>query len=123
MINDNITWDTEPGDNFIEYEEGNNILVRFSCGHGLDPLSKVFYDHDNVLMPTSQSWVAINEVHPPLSEGTDGNDWVKRGRMRAHFLIEHLARVTLLNCFNTIFKDIRLEINGSQILLGCRKPR
>jgi hypothetical protein len=114
MISDNLTRDTEPGDNLIEYKEGGSIPIGFNFRHGLDPLSKVVDDHDNVLMPPSQSWVAIHKVHPPLGEGTDGNDWVKRGWMRAHFLSEHLAGVTLLNCFNTIFKDRWPEITGSQ---------
>jgi hypothetical protein len=79
MINENITLDTEPGDNLIEYEKGCSLPIRFNCRNVLDPLSKVVNGHDNVLMPPSRSWVAINEVHPPLGEGTDGNDWVKRG--------------------------------------------
>jgi hypothetical protein len=74
MINDNLTRDTEPGDNLIEYEEGDNLSIRFNCRHGLDPLGKVVDDHDNVLMPPSRSWVAIHEVHPPLGEGINGND-------------------------------------------------
>jgi hypothetical protein len=42
--------------------------------------------------------------------------------MQVHFSSEHLARVTLLNCFNAIFKDRWLEITGSQNFLGFRKP-
>jgi hypothetical protein len=42
--------------------------------------------------------------------------------MRVHFLSEHLAGVTLLNRFDTIFKDSRTKITGSQDFLGCRKP-
>jgi hypothetical protein len=121
MISDNLTRDTEPGDNFIEYEEGDNLPVIFNCRHGLNPLIKVFDNHNNVIIPPSRSWVAIHEFHPSLGEGTDGNDWVKRGWMRVHFLSEHLARVTLLNHFNTIFKYIWPQITGSQNFLGCRK--
>jgi hypothetical protein len=51
MISDNLTQDTELGDNMIEYEEGDNIPIKFNHRHGLDPLSKVVDDHDNVLMP------------------------------------------------------------------------
>jgi hypothetical protein len=55
-------------------------------------------------------------VYPwPYGEGTDDNDWVKRGWVRAHFPSEHLVGVTLLNCFYTIFKDSRTEITGSNI--------
>ena len=105
MISDNLTRDSKPSYNLIEYEEGNIILFGFNCKHGLDPLSKVVYDHDNVLMPPSRSWVAIHKVHPPLGEGTGGNEWMERGWMRVNFPSEHLARVTLLNRFNAIFKN------------------
>ena len=53
MINDNLTQDTEPGDNLIEYEEGYILPIGFNCRHGLDPLIKVVDDHNNVLMPPS----------------------------------------------------------------------
>jgi hypothetical protein len=104
MISDNLTRDSEPGYNLIEYEEKSSLTIGFNCRHGLNPLSKVFYSHDNVLMPHSQSWVAIHKIHPPLGEGTDGNDWMERGWTRAHFLSEHMEGVTLLNCFEAIFK-------------------
>jgi hypothetical protein len=74
MINENITRDSESGYNLIEYEEGSSLPVGFNCRHGFIPLSKVVYDHDNVLIPPSQSWVSIHKVHPPLGEGTDSND-------------------------------------------------
>jgi hypothetical protein len=81
MINDNITQDYEPSYNFIGYKEGNSITIIFNCRHGLDPLSKVVYDHNNVLMPPIRSWVSIHKVHPPLGEGIDGNDGMERGWM------------------------------------------
>jgi hypothetical protein len=113
MISDSLTRDTESGDNFIEYEEGDSLPIGFNCRNGLGPLIKVVYGHDNVLMPPIQSWVSIHKVHPPLGEGTNGNDWVKKGWMRAHFPSEHLARVTLLNRFTIIFKDRWPKITGS----------
>jgi hypothetical protein len=67
MISDNLTQDFEPGDNLNEYEESDNISIRFNYRDGLDPLSKVVYDHDNVLMPPSRSWVVLtgeNERSP-----------------------------------------------------------
>ena len=81
MISDNLTRDTELGDNLIEYEEGDSLPIRFNCRHGLGPLSKVVDDYDNVFMPPRQSIVAIYEFHPPLGEGTDGNEWMERGWM------------------------------------------
>jgi hypothetical protein len=122
MINDNLTQDYEPGYNLIEYEEGISLTIRFNCRHGLDLLSKVVYDHDNVMMTSSRSWVAIHKIFPPLGEGTDGNDWMERGWMRVHFSSEHLIGVTLLNLVDAIFKNRRQKINVSQNFLGCRKP-
>jgi hypothetical protein len=74
MITDNITQDSERGYNLIEYEEGDSLTIVFNYRHGLDPLSKVVYDHDDVLIPPNRSWVEIHKVHPPLGEGTDSND-------------------------------------------------
>jgi hypothetical protein len=122
MISDNLTQDTESSDILIENKEGDSIPIIFKCRHGLDPLSKLVYDHDNLLIPPSQSWVAIHKVHPPLGEGTNGNDWVKRGWVRAHFPSEHLVGVTLLNLLNAIFKDRWPKIISSQNCLGCCKP-
>jgi hypothetical protein len=104
MINDNLTWDFEPGDNLIEYKEGDSILIGFNCRHGLNPPIKVVYGHDNVVMPPNRCWFAIDKVYPPRGEGTDDNDWMERGWMRVHFPSEHLEGMTLLNHFNTIFK-------------------
>ena len=123
MISDNLTRDTEPGDNLVEHEEGWSLPIGFYGRHGFGPLGKVFDNHDNVLIPPSRSWVAIDEIYPPLGEGTNVNDWVKGGWVRALFSSEHLGGVTLLNCFNTIFKDGGPKLIGSQDFLGCHKPR
>jgi hypothetical protein len=118
MISDNLTRDTEPGDNLVENEEGCSVPIGFYGRHGLHPLSKVVDGDDNVLMPPNRSWVAIDEIYPPLGEGTDDNDLVKRVWVRAHFSSEPLVGVTLLNRFNAIFKYSRPEIIGSQDFLG-----
>jgi hypothetical protein len=47
MISDNLIWDSKHGYNLIEYEEGDSLPVKFNSRHGLGPLSKLFYDHDN----------------------------------------------------------------------------
>jgi hypothetical protein len=122
MISDNLTRDIKPGDNLVEYKKTCSLPIRFHGRHGFDPLGEVVDNHDNVLIPPSRSWVAINEIYSPLSEWTDGNDWVERGWVRVHFLSEHLAGVTLLNHFNTIFKYGGPQVTGSQDFLGCRKP-
>jgi hypothetical protein len=123
MVSDNINRDTELSDNLIEYEKIYSLPIRFHSRHGFDPLGEVVNIHDNVLMPPSRIWVAINEIYSSLSEGTDGNDWVERGLVQKHFSSEHLAGVTLLNCFNTIFKDGGPKLTISQDCLGCHKPR
>jgi hypothetical protein len=51
MFSDNLTRDTEPSDNLIEYEEGCSLPIRFNCSHGLGPLINLVDDHDNVLIP------------------------------------------------------------------------
>jgi hypothetical protein len=51
MISDNLTRDTKSGDNLIEYEEGDSLPIGFNCRNVFDPLNKVVYDHDNVLIP------------------------------------------------------------------------
>jgi hypothetical protein len=79
MISDNITQDTEPGDNLVEYENICSLPIGFHGRHGFGHLGEVVNSHNNVLMPPRRSWVAINEIYSPLSEGTDGNDWVERG--------------------------------------------
>jgi hypothetical protein len=122
MISDNLTRDTEPGDNLVEHEEGCSLPIGFYSRNGFSPLGKLVDNHDDVLIPPNRSWVAIDEIYPPLGEGTDDNDWVKRGWVRTHCLKENLARVTLLNHFNAILKDDGLEVTDSQDFLGFRKP-
>jgi hypothetical protein len=69
MVSDNLTWDTEPGDNLIEYEEGCSLPIRFNCSHGLDPLIKVVDDHDNVLMPQDEVGLQSMKSTPHLVKG------------------------------------------------------
>jgi hypothetical protein len=123
IINDNINRDSEPRNNLIEHEECSSIAIVFNCRHGLNSLGKVVYDHNNVLTAPSRSWVAIHKIQPPLGEGTDGNDWMKRGWMQENISSEHLEGVTLLNHFNIIFKKTWPKITDSQFFLGCRKPK
>jgi hypothetical protein len=105
MISDNLLWDSKPGYNLVEYEECCRLTIGFNSRHGLCPFSEVIHGHNNMLMPTSQSWATVHKIYPPLGEWINGDDWVKRGWMRVHFLRKHLARVTLLDRFNIIFKN------------------
>jgi hypothetical protein len=123
VISDNITQDSEPGYNLIEHKKCSGLTMIFNYKNGLSPLTKVVYGRNNVLMPPSRSWVAIHNIHPPLSEGTDSIEWMERGWMRVHIPSEHLAGVTLINCFDTIFKNRWPKITGSQNFRCFRKPR
>jgi hypothetical protein len=69
MVSDNITWDTEPGDNLIEYEEVFNLPIGFNCSHGLGPLSKVVDNHDNVLIPLDEVGLQLMKSTPHLVKG------------------------------------------------------
>jgi hypothetical protein len=122
IISDNVTRDSEPGYNLIEYEEGTSITIGFNYRHGLKKLGKVVYDHDNVLIPPNRSWVSIHKIHPPLGEGTNGADSIERGWIQVHFPSEHLVGVTLLDRFDAIFKDRWPKITISHNFLGCHKP-
>jgi hypothetical protein len=69
MVSDNITWDTEPGDNLIEYEESCSIPIGFNYRHGLDPLIKIVDSHDNVLMPPDEVGLQSTKSTPHLVKG------------------------------------------------------
>jgi hypothetical protein len=69
MISDNLTRDTEPGDNLVEHEEGCSLPIIFYGRHGLDPLSKVVDDHDNVLMPPAEVVLQSTKSTPHLVKG------------------------------------------------------
>jgi hypothetical protein len=69
MISENITRDSEPGYNLIEHEKCSSLTIGFNRRHGLGPLSKVVYGHNNMLIPPSRSWVSIHKIHPHLVKG------------------------------------------------------
>ena len=79
MISDNLTRDTEPDDNLVEYKKSCSLPIEFHSRHGFDPLGEVVNNNDNVFIPPSRSWVEIKEIYSLLSEGIDGNDQVERG--------------------------------------------
>ena len=74
MINENRLPDFGLSYNLIEYEKCCSLTIKFNGRNGLDPFIKLIHNHNNVMMPPNRSWVAINEVHPPLGEGIDNND-------------------------------------------------
>jgi hypothetical protein len=105
IISNNISWDYEPSYNLFEYEECCSLTIIFNGNHDLFPFSKSIHGHDNTLVPPIQSWVTIHKIYPPLDDGIDDDDWVKSDWLRAHFLSKRMERLTLLNRFNTIFKN------------------
>jgi hypothetical protein len=69
MISDNLIRDTEPGDNLIEYEEGNNLPIGFYSRHGFIPLSKLVDYHNNMLMPLAEVGLQSMKSTPHLVKG------------------------------------------------------
>jgi hypothetical protein len=63
MISDNLTRDTELGDNLVEYKKSSSLPIGFHDRHGFDPLGELVKNHDNVLIPPSRSWFEINEIY------------------------------------------------------------
>jgi hypothetical protein len=59
--------------NLFAYEKRCNLTIEFNNRDGLIPFSKIIHCHNNVMIPLSQGWVVVREIHPPLSEGTNGN--------------------------------------------------
>jgi hypothetical protein len=78
MITGNLPWDSKLGYNLVEHKKCCILTIVFNSRNGLFPFSEVVHDHDNMLIPTSRRWVAVHKIHPPLVQGTDGDDWVKR---------------------------------------------
>ena len=118
MISDNLTWDTEPSDNLVEHEEGCSLPIGFYSRHGFDPLGNVIDNHDDVLIPPNRSWVSIDEIYPPLGEGTDSNDWVKKSRWCSCFVGVKLTFLASLHDMNAIVKKYRPKVTCSDNLLS-----
>jgi hypothetical protein len=59
MIIENLLWDSEQGYNLVEYVECCSLTIEFNGWHGLCPFSELIHDHDNMMMPPSQSWVML----------------------------------------------------------------
>ena len=74
MVSDKILWDTELSDNLVEHNVSGRLTIGFNCRHSLYPFREVVYDHYNVIMPHDLCWLALHKVHPPLGEGTDGDN-------------------------------------------------
>lgn len=53
MIIENISWDSEPRYNMVEYKEFCSLTIIFNGRHGFYPFSKLIHNHDNMLFPPS----------------------------------------------------------------------
>jgi hypothetical protein len=69
IISDNLTQDTELGDNLVENEEGCCLPIGFYGRHGFDPLGKVVDSHANVLMPPTEVGLQLTKYAPHLVKG------------------------------------------------------
>ena len=76
MVSDKLFRNTKLGDNLVEHEMRDYLTVGFNHGHSLSPFSEIIDNHYNVMMPPSQSWVAIHEVKPPFGEGIGDDNWM-----------------------------------------------
>ena len=122
MISDNLSRNTKTSNNLVEKKKSCSLTIIPKSRHSLDPLRKVVYCYDNVLVTFCRRRVTSSIIHTPLCKGSDSNDWKKRSWMSAHFSSIHLTRMTLLDRFNTIFENRGPEVASTQNLLGCSKP-
>ena len=79
MVSDKLFWNPEPSNNLVEHKVSGCLTVGFYCRHSLSPFREVINSHYNMMVPPSQSWVAIHKIEPPLSEGTGGDYGMSRG--------------------------------------------
>ena len=76
MVSDKLFRNAKLSNNLVEYEMCGCLTVVFNRGHSLSPFCEIIKNHHDVMMPPSQSWVAIHEVKTPFGEGTDGDNWM-----------------------------------------------
>ena len=74
MVSDKLSRNPEPSNDLVEYEVSGCLTVGFYCRHSLSLFHEIINSHYNVMVPPSQSWVAIHKIDPPLSEGTGGDN-------------------------------------------------
>jgi hypothetical protein len=46
------------------------------CGHGLDPLGKIIYFYNNVLVSITGWRMESHEIYAPFTKGFGCDDWV-----------------------------------------------
>ena len=74
MVSDKLFRNAELSNDLVEYEMHGCLIIGFNRGHSLSLFHEIINNHYNMMMPPSQSWVAIHEVEPPLGEGTDSDN-------------------------------------------------
>ena len=73
MVSDKLFQNPEPSNNLVEYEVRGHLTIGFNCRHSLSPFREVINNHYDMMVPPSQSWVAIHKVKPSLGEATNGD--------------------------------------------------
>lgn len=78
MVSDNIFKNTELRNNLIEEKKGHCFTIILESRHSLSALSKVVYDHDDILVISCQRQITSSKINAPLCERTDGDHREKR---------------------------------------------
>ena len=123
MVSDNLSRYTKMSDNLVEKEKSYSLTIIPKSRHILDPLRKVVYCYNNVLVTFCRRRVTSSIINTPPCKGFDSDDWKKRSWMSAHFSSIYLTRMTPFDRFNTIFENRGPKLSSTQNLLGCSKPR
>jgi hypothetical protein len=103
MVSDNISWDVEPFYYLVKQKESCCIVIIFKHWNSFDPLREVVYSYDDITAPPCGRGVACSIINPPLGEGTNCDDEKHGSGVCPHLPREDMARVALLDRFNTIF--------------------
>ena len=71
MVSDKLLWDTEPGDNLIEYKILGCLTVGFNSGHSLYPFHEIFNSHYNVMVTPTKIGLQSIKSSPDLVKGPE----------------------------------------------------
>lgn len=104
MVSENLFRNTELGNKLIEEKQGHSLAVILEIGHGLGPLSKVVYDHDDTLVISCQGRITSSKINASLCERTDGDNRESWIWMCVHFPSIDLTRMACIDHLNTIFE-------------------
>jgi len=105
MVSDNLFTNTEPGNSLIEEKQGRCVTVILESRYSLNPLSKLVYGHDDILLISYRRQITTSKINAQLCERTNGDHKEKQSSMCVHFPSINLTRMASIHHFNTIFED------------------